>query len=242
VTFSNYIVYVDESGDHGPVSRDFPVFVLAFCVFEKTAYAGSVTESLHRFKFRYFGHDAVVLHEREIRKSQPPFDMLLNAKVRGTFMQDLDDVIARAEFTLIAAVIRKDKLSEEERRTRWHPYHSAMRFGLERLGFFLRDRGVAKTDVTHVVFESRGKKEDDDLELEFRRMKDALPARPNVDIVFASKGANHCGLQFADLIARPIGLHVLRPHQPNRAYDTLSTRFRRSPDGEVMGWGLKIFP
>jgi len=28
-TFSNLIVYVDESGDHGPVSPEFPVFVLA---------------------------------------------------------------------------------------------------------------------------------------------------------------------------------------------------------------------
>ena len=28
-TFSDLIVYVDESGDHGPVSPEFPVFVLA---------------------------------------------------------------------------------------------------------------------------------------------------------------------------------------------------------------------
>lgn len=33
MSFSDYIVYVDESGDHGPVSSDYPVFVLAFCIF-----------------------------------------------------------------------------------------------------------------------------------------------------------------------------------------------------------------
>lgn len=29
---SRYIVYVDESGDHGPISAEYPVFVLAFCI------------------------------------------------------------------------------------------------------------------------------------------------------------------------------------------------------------------
>ena len=35
--FSKYIVYVDESGDHGMQTIDpqFPVFVLAFCVFRE---------------------------------------------------------------------------------------------------------------------------------------------------------------------------------------------------------------
>jgi hypothetical protein len=34
--FSNFIVYVDESGDHGMQTLDvnYPMFVLAFCVFE----------------------------------------------------------------------------------------------------------------------------------------------------------------------------------------------------------------
>ena len=34
--FGKYIVYVDESGDHGMQSIDeqYPVFVLAFCVFQ----------------------------------------------------------------------------------------------------------------------------------------------------------------------------------------------------------------
>ena len=33
--FSDYVVYVDESGDHSltSINPDFPIFVLAFCVF-----------------------------------------------------------------------------------------------------------------------------------------------------------------------------------------------------------------
>jgi hypothetical protein len=37
--FSNFIVYVDESGDHGmqTVDPNYPLFVLAFCVFLQEA-------------------------------------------------------------------------------------------------------------------------------------------------------------------------------------------------------------
>ena len=35
--FSDYVVYVDESGDHSleRIDPDYPVFVLALCVFHK---------------------------------------------------------------------------------------------------------------------------------------------------------------------------------------------------------------
>lgn len=45
-----------------------------------------------------------------------------------------------------------------------------------------------------------------------------------------------------DLIARPIGRKILKPDQPNRAYDIIETKFRRDPKGNVKGWGLKVFP
>ncbi|MCM5617185.1 DUF3800 domain-containing protein, partial [Xanthomonas hortorum] len=57
--YSNYIVYVDESGDHGLETLDpnYPVFVLAFCVFHKGHYAQRVVPAIESFKFRHFGHD-----------------------------------------------------------------------------------------------------------------------------------------------------------------------------------------
>ena len=66
--FSDYIVHVDESGDHGLESIDptYPVFVLAFCVFRKNVYQESVVPAIQRFKFRHFGHDMVNLHETDI--------------------------------------------------------------------------------------------------------------------------------------------------------------------------------
>ena len=44
MNFSDYIVYVDESGDHSltKINRQNPVFVLAFCIFEKRAFYNSI--------------------------------------------------------------------------------------------------------------------------------------------------------------------------------------------------------
>jgi hypothetical protein len=107
----------------------------------------------------------------------------------------------------------------------------------------LQGRGCAG-GKTHILFERRGAREDAELELEFRRICAAnatchgLPFEP----ILSHKTCNSSGLQLADLIARPIGRRIINPAQPNRAYDTIQTKFRRSPGGVVKGWGLKVFP
>ncbi len=54
--FSDYIVYVDESGDHSLESIDinYPVFVLAFCIFNKQDYIRQVSPAIKKFKFDPF--------------------------------------------------------------------------------------------------------------------------------------------------------------------------------------------
>jgi len=239
--FSDYIVYVDEAGDHGPATPEFPVFVLAFCVFKKLKYANDVTSYMHRLKFKHFGHDTVVLHEREIRKAKPPFDILQNKERREVFMDDLTKLIEVSPFTLVAVVIDKEKLVRRHN-VPPNPYHLALAFGLERVERMRADAGDKST--LHVVFEARGKREDAELELEFRRVCDVNVTGRKLafEPVFSKKSANHCGLQLADLMARPIGLHVMRPNQTNRAYDMLAQKFRRSPQGIAEGWGFKCYP
>ena len=65
---------------------------------------------------------------------------------------------------------------------------------------------------------------------------------PGFEIVFANKTTNSAGLQIADLTARPIGRHELNANQPNRAWETIEPKLRRSPRDQVGGWGLKVFP
>nr|WKF60547.1 hypothetical protein HUO10_005068 [Paraburkholderia busanensis] len=61
-------------------------------------------------------------------------------------------------------------------------------------------------------------------------------------MVVCDKKANSEGLQLCDLMARPIGLSVLRPDQANRAYQILEKKFFTGSSGTVLGNGLKIFP
>lgn len=100
------------------------------------------------------------------------------------------------------------------------------------------------------MFESRGKREDKDLELEFRRICDGANdkhRRLPFEIIFADKRTNSTGLQIADLVARPIGLHVIKPSQANRAFDVIRTKFYcrdgRTFVGENFeGYGLHVYP
>jgi len=109
--FSDYAVYVDESGDHSLTSIDpqFPVFVLAFCLIHKPIYIDQIVPAFQRFKFEFWGHDSVVLHGHEIRKAQGDFNILLNANTRTKFFERLNSIIAAADFTIIAAVIDKQR-------------------------------------------------------------------------------------------------------------------------------------
>ena len=49
--YSDYIIYVDESGDHSleSINKDYPIFVLAFCIFEKESYSQSAVKKLKSF-------------------------------------------------------------------------------------------------------------------------------------------------------------------------------------------------
>ncbi len=241
--FSDFIVYVDESGDHGLATVDpqSPMFVLACCVFEKRSYADVICPQLRRMKFDYFGHDMVVLHERDIRKTVGPYRVLLDKAVRERFFTDLNGIMAGAAFTLITCAIDKQRLAGAQKSE--NPYHLALAGCLDRLMQFLTERGQADR-LTHVVCEARGKREDGELELEFRRICDGANrsmARLPLDIVVASKHANAAGLQLADLVARPVARHCLNPAQPNRAWDILAPKLYRQ-EGRADAAGLIQMP
>lgn len=241
----DYIVYVDESGDHNLVDFDpqYPRFVLAFCIFRIDHYVEHVVPNMQKLKFEFFGHDMVVLHERDIRRELPPFDLLLNSNVRSRFLTRLDELITSSRFGIVATVIRKHDF-RERRGTQMSPYEVALEFGIERVFLQLQERGqVGKK--TFVVFEGRGRNEDKELELAFRRILDTtryVGLAQTLEFLCVDKKTNSSGLHIADLVARPIGIRDLRPNQPNHAWSVLEKKLVRSRDGRLKGYGLKIYP
>ncbi len=243
--FGDYLVFVDESGDHelAKIDPPYPVFVLLFCIIRKTDYVERVCPALQRFKFGFWGHDEVVLHEHEIRKPFGDFLFLLDRGHREQFLEGLTAQMVALPATVVAVVIDKPKLVARYQNP-VGPYDYAMEIGLERVFRHLESLGQAEHS-TAVVVECRGRKEDAALELAFRRVCDGNNAihRPlPFQLVMAAKASNSAGLQLTDLMARPVGLKHLRPTQPNRAYDIIEAKFRRSPAGKFEGWGLKTIP
>ena len=248
--FSDWIVYVDESGNYNTdtYTAEHPVFVLAFCIFNKENYVANVVGALERFKFEYFGYDTIVLHEREIRKELGAFQFP-NKKFKQNFIGSLHTIMDKSNFITISCSIDKKKLFEHNLDLGENLYHVALGFCLDSLFAFMSEKGQSEC-TTHVVFESRGKREDKDLELEFRRICDGANtqrARYPFEAIFADKRANSTGLQIADLVARPIGLHVIRPGQPNRAFDVITKKFfcrdGRAFVGENFeGYGMHVYP
>lgn len=242
IAFSDYIVFADESGDHGldTIDPEFPVFALSFCMIEKAEYVGKVVPAFQQFKFDFWGHDGVVLHEHEIRKRKGHFTLLLtNPEIRNSFYERLNGLIIDTPMSIVVSVIDKVRLKAKYVSPS-NPYQIALLFCMERLLAQLLAKGQKDRQV-HVLFESRGKQEDRELELEFRRIcanqsnwgyrkPDFTQIR--FEPVFVKKGANATGLQLSDLTARPIAIHHLRPGQPNRAYEITETKLA----------GVKCFP
>jgi hypothetical protein len=241
--FGDYLVFVDESGDHSLTSINpfHPVFVLAFVIIRKADYIQRVCPGLQEFKMRHWGHDEIVLHEHEIRKPRDDFSFLLIRPRRERFQSELTTLMEELPATIVAVII--DKYAFAARHAEAHPgmvYDFAMETGLDAVFQFLSEQEQAERR-THVIVECRGRKEDKELELTFRRFCDITNSHSRplpFDLVMVPKTANSAGLQLADLVARPIGLHHLRPGQPNRAFDIISAKLHRGQDGDPEGYGI----
>lgn len=239
---SDYLIFADESGDHGLTSIDeqFPVFALVFCLVRKQDYVEQIVPAMQKLKMSYWGHDQVILHEHDIRKEKGPFALLrTDRELRDRFMTELTGLISAAPIQIIASVIDKHALKARYTKP-YNPYEVALLFCLERALAVLCARGE-RGKRAHVIFESRGRQEDAELELEFRRICDhgSSWGYRRTDFrqlefahLFVDKRSNSTGLQLADLVARPLALRHLRPGQPNRAVQAL--------DGKVLNF--KVFP
>jgi hypothetical protein len=193
-------------------------------------------------KFETFGHDMAILHEQDIRKKTGAFNQMGKER-REIFLEDLNTLIADADFTLLATVIDKYRL-KKERPEEIHVYHLAMELGLEKLYHFLQSHNQ-QNRLTHVICEARGRVEDRALELEFSHVcsgHNGLRKPLPFQLIIADKKTNSEGLQFADLAARPVGLSVVRPGQMNRAFQILQKKLHKNHEGEVDGYGFHLYP
>jgi hypothetical protein len=244
-TYSDYIVFIDESGDHGlkKIDASNPVFVLCAVIFKKQDYIESICPAISSMKMDFWGHDEVILHEHDIRKPKNQFAFLQDAENRVAFQERLSAILQNSRFKLVFSVIHKEFYVQRYHAPR-NPYDVAMSFVLERAFLDLNSKAQANKR-TKVIVECRGANEDAQLGEAFARITggDNACGRPlPFDLLMIPKSSNSVGLQIADLCARPMGIKSIRPEQQNRAYEIIASKIRRDAHGRTEGWGVKVSP
>ena len=238
-----YLVFGDESGTAD--LRDdpyFPVFAVAMCVFEETAYRDVVVPMFENLKLRHFGRPDAPLHERDIRRRAGIFASLNGERGRQAFAEDLTGVIRAAPFKIAAVVI--DKRSRPQFPLHLFDLYSfCVNVGLERIQRHLLLIG-ADDQPQRIIFESRGKSEDRDLTGEIAAFQRVAHRSLDIkaEIEFETKEARLIGLEIADLVAYPIARHVIERPQPNLPFDAVENHFLKGSDGSSDRWGLTVVP
>jgi len=242
---SRFIAFLDECGDHSmeKIDRDFPLFVLAAVIVERRAYIEEIIPRLNHFKLTYWDHEGINLHSRDIRKAEEPFSILQNRKRRERFLTELTTLMEELSYTLFVVGIHKQRHRERYKDHARNPYNLALTFAFERISHFLK-----QTEEYHlpVIAEARGRNEDRNLETAFYKLLAEgtyfIGAerfnRLHCPLLFENKKKNICGLQLADLCAYPSARHILKPEQPNRAFEVVKEHIYDG--GNVKGW--KNFP
>lgn len=258
-----YRMYVDEVGNHDLEScHDHRHRHLSLTgVIMELGYVDCVAyPALEEIKKRYFGShpdEPVILHRKEMMNARPPFDCLEESAVRARFDAELLALLGQLDYVVVTVVIDKQAHLEQYRVWRHDPYHYCMKVLLERYVMWLQGR----RECGDVMAESRGGKEDLRLKQSFLRLTteggehidSATFARwlTSRQLKVKPKANNVAGLQLADLVAHPSwraiearrnGLELPSNFGGQIARLLLDQKYRRSPRGEVEGWGIKWLP
>ena len=241
---SKYIGFFDECGDHAmsKIDKDFPLFVLALIIVERQAYSEHILSMVNRLKLKYWNHEGVNLHSRDIRKQKGPYSFLRDNHKYIDFMEEIGEFVDSLTFTLFITGINKEK------HLKWHgsnarnPYHVALAFTMERVLHFMESNDETELPL---IAEARGEKENQELEREFYKIMTMGTKQTASEgfkkltcpLVFKSKKHNIAGIQIADLCAHPCARYILKPEQDNRAYDIVSSKMYSNKIS-----GLKVFP
>ena len=256
-------MYIDEVGNASLKASENPNSrYLSLCgvAFELSYVAETVFPSIASLKASYFAShpdEPVILHRKELVNKRYPFESLRNREVQESFDQDLLHLLRKLNYTVVTVVI--DKLEHLRKYTAWSfdPYHYCLRVLVERYVLWLREIG----GVGDVMAESRGGKEDRRLKDSFHRLyrtgteflepKSFSAYLTSSQLKMKLKSNNIAGLQVADLLAHPsykstlarfLNEPLARNFGGQIAAILEESKYYRSPDGRIEGYGRKLLP
>ncbi len=241
------IMFLDESGDHNleVIDRQYPMFVLAGVIMER-AYAESELETqMAGFKKGLFGRTDIILHTADITRNQNGFERMKEQPFRARFYGELNALVASLDFKVVACAIHKEGHLQRYGVSAINPYMLSLHVLVERLCFEIGNVSGGGS----IVAERRGPTLDHELELAYLSLKvqgtrylRAVQIEDRINqLRLRKKSENVAGLQLADLVATPIGRHVLGKADHDD-YRIIESKFRRDRLGSHEGYGLVVLP
>lgn len=240
-------LFLDESGDHNltVIDPQYPLFVLGGVIMDEWYAENELPRALDAFKRDLFGRTDLVLHTADIVRNRNGFEAMKDAAFRARFLESLNALMRRLQYTVIACAIQKTRHLGRYGLAATDPYLMSLDVLVERFCFevgTVRSGGV-------IVAERRGPELDGRLDLAWEKLKqrgtryvrggDIERRIRGLDL--RAKCENVPGLQLADLVVSPIGRHVLG--KPDREdWEIVRSKLRCSPRGATDGYGLVVLP
>jgi hypothetical protein len=252
-----YLIYVDEAGTSGFTEMDR--YVLGAVVVRETEYhtLDRAVNDVKRKHFQVPDPDRVELHVKDLMNNKGPY-RALPLEQRLDVFSDTCSVLASANCTLLASVIRKEKVWEGKRPT-WDVMEWGHRLLFERACNLLEKvnqaRALAGEHPEHGI-------------LLFDRVEPRFDAKRRARLVSHYQHGSHYVKnkylieeplfvdgqyrnlsQLADHVAyvlrrkfRPDRRENRMDHLCDQEYARLLPKFDRSATGRVDGYGIKVFP
>jgi len=197
-----YILFLDESrpirGNHN--------FCLAGIIISKDDYENILVPKINEYKQNRFGRTDFYFHLYDIKKKNPPFDILDTKNKMKSFFKSIRDILTPIDFSVLSTCINRKEYENIYLKNRNDEYFVTLQIILENYVHFLIAKG--EKSVGTVCIESVNKIQDDTLRKHYFRLllngtlfiKRKYLEERLLEIDFHSKPDNIIGLQIADLI------------------------------------------
>ncbi len=222
---------------------------------------------LNKLKIKYFGIDSINIKEIRRRRYSELFKNLLGKisleeiknKVKSFFEEFFQILLNNYKFTIISALIDKEKMNDKNKNLLFYLAYS---FIIERyeyvldenksVGIVIMDSAESNEEIRNLYYVHKAflrdgvpvKREDLKLivkgeEFSFKNYKKRKLYRVSENLIFFND--EDCQLlQIADMVCYAISLKYNK-HQ-DYWYEKILPYIRKSKNGIILGYGLKIFP